>query len=165
MSEARPIHALLNAATSENLPTDDWEIILEITDRLNESPDESFASFFLVLFSIHFETQFLFIERVPLLMKLIEKKFQHNQSTKVLMLTVTILDACVKNCPTFRKSFGTSKHLLFLSDFVESSKNQAVVDAIKNCLKQWTEAFGQKYENFGFTFKFFSFSFFRKSNF
>ena len=40
---SKPVHVLLNEATREDLPTDDWEIILEITDKVNESPDESFV--------------------------------------------------------------------------------------------------------------------------
>ena len=100
-----------------------------------------------------------------MLIKLIEKKITIT-NPKVCMLALTVLDACVKNCPYFRKAFGTSKHLMFLSDFLESlnsgptKSNPQIAETILTFLHDWAENFGEKYENFVHIYRFFFLIFF-----
>ncbi|EFH49254.1 hypothetical protein ARALYDRAFT_486890 [Arabidopsis lyrata subsp. lyrata] len=108
----------VDKATSELLRTPDWTIIIAICDSLNSN-----------------------CWQCKYAIKAVKRRLQH-KSSKVQLLTLTLLEAMHKNCGDFVHSHITKKHLL--EDMVKIVRKKGdfeVRNRILLLLDTWNEAF------------------------
>ncbi|XP_052407313.1 target of Myb1 membrane trafficking protein isoform X1 [Carassius gibelio] len=113
---------LIEHATSSSLPSEDWGLNMEICDIVNETDEGPKDA-----------------------VRAIKKRILGNRNFKEVMLTLSVLEACVKNC-------GHRFHIFVSTrDFVENvlvqtilPKNNAPVvlqDRVLSMIQAWSDAF------------------------
>lgn len=117
-----PVGQLLESATSSSLPSEDWALNMEICDMINcaeEGPKDA--------------------------VRAIKKRIVGNKNFKEVMLTLTVLETCVKNC-------GYRFHILVTTrDFVEGVLVRSIIprnnpplvlhDRVLSIIQAWADAF------------------------
>uniref|UniRef100_A0A9J7YVS7 Target of myb1 membrane trafficking protein n=1 Tax=Cyprinus carpio carpio TaxID=630221 RepID=A0A9J7YVS7_CYPCA len=117
-----PVGQLIEHATSSSLPSEDWGLNMEICDFVNETDEGPKDA-----------------------VRAIKKRILGNKNFKEVMLALSVLEACVKNC-------GHKFHIYVSTrDFVESvlvqtilPKNNAPVflqDRVLSMIQAWSDAF------------------------
>ncbi|XP_033932825.1 target of Myb1 membrane trafficking protein-like, partial [Pseudochaenichthys georgianus] len=110
------------SATNASLPSDDWTLNMEICDAINsaeEGPKDA--------------------------VRALKKRIMGNKNFKEVMLTLTVLETCVKNC-------GYRFHILVTTrDFVEGVLVRAIIprnnpplvvhDRVLSIVQAWADAF------------------------
>uniref|UniRef100_A0A1A7Z348 Target of myb1 (Chicken) n=1 Tax=Iconisemion striatum TaxID=60296 RepID=A0A1A7Z348_9TELE len=117
-----PVGQRIERATSSSSPSEDWELNMEICDLINsseEGPKEA--------------------------LRAIKRRIVGNKNFKEVMLALTVLEICVKNC-------GYRFHVLVTTrDFIEgvlvraiiprNSPPQVVHDRVLRIIQAWADAF------------------------
>ncbi|RXN19978.1 target of Myb 1-like isoform X1 [Labeo rohita] len=117
-----PVGQLIEHATSSSLPSEDWGLNMEICDIVNETDEGPKDA-----------------------VRAIKKRILGNRNFKEVMLTLSVLEACVKNC-------GHRFHIYVSTrDFVENvlvqtilPKNNAPMvlqDRVLIMIQAWSDAF------------------------
>ncbi|XP_030263914.1 target of Myb1 membrane trafficking protein isoform X2 [Sparus aurata] len=117
-----PVGQLIESATGSSLPSEDWALNMEICDMINsaeEGPKDA--------------------------VRAIKKRIVGNKNFKEVMLTLTVLETCVKNC-------GYRFHILVTTrDFVEGVLVRSIIprnnpplvlhDRVLSIVQAWADAF------------------------
>ncbi|XP_055050653.2 target of Myb1 membrane trafficking protein isoform X1 [Misgurnus anguillicaudatus] len=117
-----PVGQLVENATSSSLPSEDWGLNMEICDIVNETDDGAKDA-----------------------VRAIKKRILGNKNFKEVMLTLSVLEACVKNC-------GHRFHMYVSTrDFVENVLVQTIMpknnppmilqDRVLRMIQAWSDAF------------------------
>lgn len=117
-----PVGQRIERATSGVLQSEDWSLNMEICDIINETDDGPKDA-----------------------VKAIKRRIVGNKNFREIMLSLTVLEACVKNC-------GHRFHILVASqDFVEGvlvrsilpkyNPPQALHDRVLSLIQAWADAF------------------------
>uniref|UniRef100_A0A672H070 Target of myb1 membrane trafficking protein n=1 Tax=Salarias fasciatus TaxID=181472 RepID=A0A672H070_SALFA len=117
-----PVGQLIERATSASLPSDDWELNMEICDMVNSSEEGPRDA-----------------------VRAIKKRIVGNKNFKEVMLTLTVLETCVKNC-------GYRFHILVTTrDFIEGVLVRSIIprnnpplvlhDRVLSIIQAWADAF------------------------
>eukprot|EP00128_Syssomonas_multiformis_P012984 Colp12_sorted_trinity150504_noHs@109 len=125
-SAASPYDDIVEKATRETLSEEDWGIILDICDRVSQGGDQGARD----------------------ALRSLVKRINHANS-KVQLLALATLEACVKNCGkpfqlqiATREFLDECKRLLAL----RTGTNPNVCMKIKGLLQDWDQEFGANYE-------------------
>uniref|UniRef100_A0A3B3X1Z0 VHS domain-containing protein n=1 Tax=Poecilia mexicana TaxID=48701 RepID=A0A3B3X1Z0_9TELE len=93
-----PVGQLIERATNSSLPSEDWELNMEICDLTNSSEEGPRDA-----------------------VRAIKKRIVANKNFKEIMLALTVLETCVKNC-------GYRFHILVTTrDFIEGVLVRAII--------------------------------------
>ncbi|XP_054616144.1 target of Myb protein 1 isoform X4 [Dunckerocampus dactyliophorus] len=117
-----PVGQRIETATSSSLPSEDWSLNMEICDMINsseEGPKDAVRS--------------------------IKKRIVGNKNFKEVMLALTVLETCVKNC-------GYRFHILVTTrDFIEGVLVRSIIprnnpplivhDRVLSIIQAWADAF------------------------
>ncbi|XP_058626216.1 target of Myb protein 1 isoform X3 [Onychostoma macrolepis] len=117
-----PVGQLIEHATSSSLPSEDWGLNMEICDIVNETDEGPKDA-----------------------VRAIKKRILGNRNFKEVMLTLSVLEACVKNC-------GHKFHIYVSTrDFVENVLVQTILpktnapvvlqDRVLCMIQAWSDAF------------------------
>ncbi|XP_042361730.1 target of Myb protein 1 isoform X3 [Plectropomus leopardus] len=117
-----PVGQRIEAATSSSLPSEDWTLNMEICDMINSSEEGPKDA-----------------------IRAIRKRIVGNKNFKEVMLALTVLETCVKNC-------GYRFHILVTTrDFVEGVLVRAIIprnnpplilhDRVLSIIQAWADAF------------------------
>ena len=115
---------LIERATDSSLASEDWALILEICDTINETEDGPKDG-----------------------IKAIRKRLSNQKNYKSILYTLTVTEACVKNCgPRLHKHVATKE---FLADFTKllgqrgqtSASPQVVQEKVLSLIQSWADAF------------------------
>ncbi|KAM9392320.1 target of Myb1 membrane trafficking protein [Pholidichthys leucotaenia] len=117
-----PVGQRIERATSSSLPSEDWELNMEICDTINSSEEGPKDA-----------------------VRAIKKRIVGNKNFKEVMLTLTVLETCVKNC-------GNRFHILVTTrDFIEGVLVRAIIprnnpplvlhDRVLTIIQAWADAF------------------------
>ncbi|XP_072224966.1 target of Myb1 membrane trafficking protein isoform X5 [Leuresthes tenuis] len=119
-----PVGQRIELATGSSLPSEDWELNMEICDMINSSEEGC----------------------VPKdAIRAIKKRIVGNKNFKEVMLALTVLETCVKNC-------GYRFHILVTTrDFIEGVLVRAIIprnnpplvvhDRVLGIIQAWADAF------------------------
>ncbi|KAJ4908953.1 ENTH/VHS/GAT family protein [Raphanus sativus] len=122
----------VDKATSELLLTPDWTIIIAICDSLNSNRGHCKDA-----------------------IKAVKRRLQH-KSSKVQLLTLTLLEAMLKNCGEFVHSHIAEKHVLedMVKIIVRKKGDFEVRNKILILLDTWNEAFSAcKYPHYNWAYR------------
>ncbi|CAN6804782.1 unnamed protein product [Brassica oleracea] len=122
----------VDKATSELLLTPDWTIIIAICDSLNSNRGHCKDA-----------------------IKAVKRRLQ-NKSSKVQLLTLTLLEAMLKNCGEFVHSHIAEKHVLedMVKIIVRKKGDFEVRNKILILLDTWNEAFSaRKYPHYNWAYR------------
>jgi len=115
------VEALIDKATNKNNVSEDWGTIMEICDVANSNPYET--------------------------VNYLKKKIT-NSNPNVILYSLTVADALVKNCNKNVHKEISSRN--FLDTIVKQINNRNVFEPVKQkmlfCIKQWNDAFGKDRE-------------------
>ncbi|XP_055009050.1 target of Myb protein 1 [Boleophthalmus pectinirostris] len=117
-----PVGQLIEKATSSSLPSEDWALNMEICDVVNtaeEGPRDA--------------------------VRAVKKRIVGNKNFKEVMMTLTVLETCVKNC-------GYRFHILVTTrDFIEGVLVRSIIprnnppavlhDRVLGIIQAWADAF------------------------
>ncbi|XP_063760952.1 target of Myb protein 1 isoform X5 [Eleginops maclovinus] len=117
-----PVGQRIESATNSSLPSDDWALNMDICDAINsaeEGPKDA--------------------------VRALKKRIMGNKNFKEVMLALTVLETCVKNC-------GYRFHILVTTrDFVEGVLVRAIIprnnpplvvhDRVLSIIQAWADAF------------------------
>ncbi|XP_005468536.1 target of Myb1 membrane trafficking protein isoform X4 [Oreochromis niloticus] len=117
-----PVGQRIERATSSSLPSEDWELNMEICDIINSSEEGPKDA-----------------------LRAIKKRIVGNKNFKEVMLTLTVLETCVKNC-------GYRFHILVTTrDFIEGVLVRSIIpknnppqilhDRVLGIIQAWADAF------------------------
>ncbi|XP_005926741.1 target of Myb protein 1 isoform X4 [Simochromis diagramma] len=117
-----PVGQRIERATSSSLPSEDWELNMEICDIINSSEEGPKDA-----------------------LRAIKKRIVGNKNFKEVMLTLTVLETCVKNC-------GYRFHILVTTrDFIEGFLVRSIIprnnppqilhDRVLGIIQAWADAF------------------------
>ncbi|XP_022623181.1 target of Myb protein 1-like isoform X5 [Seriola dumerili] len=117
-----PVGQRIECATSSSLPSDDWTLNMEICDMINSSEEGPKDA-----------------------VRAIRKRIMGNKNFKEVMLALTVLETCVKNC-------GYRFHILVTTrDFVEGVLVRSIIprnnpplilhDRVLSIVQAWADAF------------------------
>ncbi|MED6283645.1 E3 ubiquitin-protein ligase tom1 [Characodon lateralis] len=117
-----PVGQRIERATNSSLPSEDWELNVEICDIVNSSEEGPRDA-----------------------VRAIKKRIVANKNFKEIMLALTVLETCVKNC-------GYRFHILVTTrDFIEgvlvrsiiprNNPPQVVHDRVLAIIQAWADAF------------------------
>uniref|UniRef100_A0A3Q2FDM4 Target of myb1 membrane trafficking protein n=1 Tax=Cyprinodon variegatus TaxID=28743 RepID=A0A3Q2FDM4_CYPVA len=117
-----PVGQRIERATNSSLPSEDWELNMEICDIINSSEEGPRDA-----------------------VRAIKKRILANKNFKEIMFALTVLETCVKNC-------GYRFHILVTTrDFVEgvllrsiiprNNPPQVVHDRVLAIIQAWADAF------------------------
>ncbi|XP_005738073.1 target of Myb1 membrane trafficking protein isoform X4 [Pundamilia nyererei] len=117
-----PVGQRIERATSSSLPSEDWELNMEICDTINSSEEGPKDA-----------------------LRAIKKRIVGNKNFKEVMLTLTVLETCVKNC-------GYRFHILVTTrDFIEGFLVRSIIprnnppqilhDRVLGIIQAWADAF------------------------
>ncbi|XP_023287447.1 target of Myb protein 1-like isoform X1 [Seriola lalandi dorsalis] len=117
-----PVGQRIECATGSSLPSDDWTLNMEICDMINSSEEGPKDA-----------------------VRAIRKRIMGNKNFKEVMLALTVLETCVKNC-------GYRFHILVTTrDFVEGVLVRAIIprnnpplilhDRVLSIVQAWADAF------------------------
>ncbi|TRY91440.1 hypothetical protein DNTS_018805 [Danionella cerebrum] len=117
-----PVGQLIEHATSSSLPSEDWSLNMEICDIVNETQEGPKDA-----------------------VRAIKKRILGNRNFKEVMLALSVLEACVKNCGYKFHAFVSTR------DFVENVLVQTVLpknnppvvlqDKVLSMIQAWADAF------------------------
>ncbi|XP_078348635.1 TOM1-like protein 2 isoform X2 [Oculina patagonica] len=116
-----PVGQRIEKATDGNLPSEDWAANIEICDIINETDDGPKDA-----------------------AKAIRKRLSGNKNFKSVLLTLTVLETCVKNCGHRFHVLLAKKELLDeLVKVLNPKANppQIVQDKILSLIQDWADAF------------------------
>lgn len=113
---------MIERATGSSLPTEDWALNMEICDTINSSEEGPKDA-----------------------LRAIKKRIVGNKNFKEVMLTLTVLETCVKNC-------GYRFHILVTTrDFIEGVLVRSIIprnnppailhDRVLSIIQAWADAF------------------------
>ncbi|XP_022046379.1 target of Myb protein 1 isoform X2 [Acanthochromis polyacanthus] len=119
---ATPVGQMIERATGSSLPTEDWALNMEICDTINSSEEGPKDA-----------------------VRAIKKRIVGNKNFKEVMLTLTVLETCVKNC-------GYRFHILVTTrDFIEGVLVRSIIprnnppailhDRVLSIIQAWADAF------------------------
>ncbi|RMX49605.1 hypothetical protein pdam_00003011 [Pocillopora damicornis] len=116
-----PVGQRIEKATDGNLPSEDWAANIEICDIINETEDGPKDA-----------------------AKAIRKRLAGNKNSKSVLLTLTVLETCVKNCGHRFHLFIAKKD--FLDELVKilspkTNPPQIVREKILSLIQDWADAF------------------------
>ncbi|KAJ8245982.1 hypothetical protein GJAV_G00262400 [Gymnothorax javanicus] len=117
-----PVGQFIEKATDGSLPSEDWTLNMEICDIINETEDGPKDA-----------------------IKAMKKRLQGNRNFKEVMLALTVLETCVKNC-------GHRFHILVTNrDFIDgvlvkiispkTNPPAIVQDKVLSLIQAWADAF------------------------
>nr|XP_061829851.1 target of Myb protein 1 isoform X5 [Nerophis lumbriciformis] len=117
-----PVGQRIESATSSSLPTEDWSVNMEICDIINNSEEGPKDA-----------------------VRAIKKRIVGNKNFKEVMLALTVLETCVKNC-------GYRLHILVTTrDFTEGVLLRSIIprnnpplivhDRVLGIIQAWADAF------------------------
>uniref|UniRef100_A0A8C6TK41 Target of myb1 membrane trafficking protein n=1 Tax=Neogobius melanostomus TaxID=47308 RepID=A0A8C6TK41_9GOBI len=117
-----PVGQLIEKATSSSLPSEDWALNMEICDLVNEAEEGPRDA-----------------------VRAMKKRIVGNKNFKEVMMTLTVLETCVKNC-------GYRFHILVTTrDFIEGILVRAIIprnnppavlhDRVLGIIQAWADAF------------------------
>ncbi|XP_061740250.1 target of Myb protein 1 isoform X4 [Nerophis ophidion] len=117
-----PVGQRIESATSSSLPTEDWSVNMEICDIINNSEEGPKDA-----------------------VRAIKKRIVGNKNFKEVMLALTVLETCVKNC-------GYRLHILVATrDFTEGVLLRSIIprnnpplivhDRVLGIIQAWADAF------------------------
>ncbi|XP_070778834.1 target of Myb1 membrane trafficking protein isoform X2 [Enoplosus armatus] len=117
-----PVGQRIECATGSSLPSDDWALNMEICDMINSSEEGPRDA-----------------------VRAIKKRIVGNKNSKEVMLALTVLETCVKNC-------GNRFHILVTTrDFVEGVLVRSIIpknnpplvlhDRVLSIVQAWADAF------------------------
>ncbi|XP_059204649.1 target of Myb protein 1 isoform X2 [Centropristis striata] len=117
-----PVGQRIESATGSSLPSEDWALNMEICDMINSSEEGPRDA-----------------------VRAIKKRIVGNKNFKEVMLTLTVLETCVKNC-------GYRFHILVTTrDFVEGVLVRSIIprnnpplvlhDRVLSIVQAWADAF------------------------
>lgn len=117
-----PVGQLIEKATSSSLPSEDWALNMEICDLVNEAEEGPRDA-----------------------VRAIKKRVVGNKNFKEVMMTLTVLETCVKNC-------GYKFHVLVTTrDFIEGVLVRSIIprnnppavlhDRVLSIIQAWADAF------------------------
>ncbi|KAL7378531.1 hypothetical protein ABVT39_015292 [Epinephelus coioides] len=117
-----PVGQRIESATGSSLPSEDWALNMEICDMINSSEEGPKDA-----------------------VRAIKKRIVGNKNFKEVMLTLTVLETCVKNC-------GYRFHILVTTrDFVEGVLVRSIIprnnpplilhDRVLSIIQAWADAF------------------------
>ncbi|XP_049416697.1 target of Myb protein 1 isoform X4 [Epinephelus fuscoguttatus] len=117
-----PVGQRIESATGSSLPSEDWTLNMEICDTINSSEEGPKDA-----------------------VRAIKKRIVGNKNFKEVMLTLTVLETCVKNC-------GYRFHILVTTrDFVEGVLVRSIIprnnpplilhDRVLSIIQAWADAF------------------------
>ncbi|XP_067427384.1 target of Myb protein 1 isoform X2 [Thunnus thynnus] len=117
-----PVGQRIERATNSSLPSDDWALNMEICDVINSSEEGPRDA-----------------------IRAVKKRIVGNKNFKEVMLTLTVLETCVKNC-------GYRFHILVTTrDFIEGVLVRAIIprnnpplilhDRVLSIIQAWADAF------------------------
>ncbi|XP_061892369.1 target of Myb protein 1 isoform X4 [Entelurus aequoreus] len=117
-----PVGQRIESATSSSLPTEDWSVNMEICDIINNSEEGPKDA-----------------------VRAIKKRIVGNKNFKEVMLALTVLETCVKNC-------GHRLHILVTTrDFTEGVLLRSIIprnnpplivhDRVLGIIQAWADAF------------------------
>ncbi|XP_071330585.1 target of Myb1 membrane trafficking protein isoform X2 [Trachinotus anak] len=117
-----PVGQRIESATSSSLPSDDWALNMEICDMINSSEEGPKDA-----------------------VRAIKKRIVGNKNFKEVMLALTVLETCVKNC-------GYRFHILVTTrDFIEGVLVRSIIprnnpplvlhDRVLGIVQAWADAF------------------------
>ncbi|XP_056609952.1 target of Myb protein 1 isoform X2 [Triplophysa dalaica] len=117
-----PVGQLIENATSSSLPSEDWGLNMDVCDIVNETEDGAKDA-----------------------VRAIKKRILGNRNFKEVMLTLSVLEACVKNCGHKFHSYVSTR------DFVENVLVQTIVpknnpplilqERVLTMIQAWSDAF------------------------
>lgn len=119
-----PVGQRIEKATDSALPSEDWALIIEICDIINETDDGPKDA-----------------------IKAIRKRLSNHKNYKSILYTLTVSEACVKNCgPRFHKLVASKE---FLNDLTKilgqkgqpSNMPQVVNERVLSLIQSWSDAF------------------------
>ncbi|KAB7494276.1 Signal transducing adapter molecule 1 [Armadillidium nasatum] len=118
-SNSSPFDTHVERATSENNTNEDWSLIMDVCDRVKESPTGPKDC-----------------------LKSITKRL-NNDNPRVALQTVTLLDACINNCGRrFHLEVAGREFEQELLKLITSSKtHHKVSQSLRENLKKWVEEF------------------------
>ncbi|XP_037332278.1 target of Myb protein 1 isoform X2 [Pungitius pungitius] len=117
-----PVGQRVESATGSSLPSEDWALNMEICDMINSSEDGAKDA-----------------------VRALKKRIMGNRNFKEVMLALTVLETCVKNC-------GYKFHILVTTrDFVEGVLVRSIIpknnpplilhDRVLSIVQAWADAF------------------------
>ncbi|KAL6103399.1 uncharacterized protein ACO6RY_02805 [Pungitius sinensis] len=117
-----PVGQRVESATGSSLPSEDWALNMEICDMINSSEDGPKDA-----------------------VRALKKRIMGNRNFKEVMLALTVLETCVKNC-------GYKFHILVTTrDFVEGVLVRSIIpknnpplilhDRVLSIVQAWADAF------------------------
>ncbi|XP_075939824.1 target of Myb1 membrane trafficking protein isoform X3 [Anarhichas minor] len=117
-----PVGQRIESATGSSLPSEDWTLNMEICDMINSSEDGPKDA-----------------------VRALKKRIVGNKNFKEVMLALTVLETCVKNC-------GYKLHILVTTrDFVEGVLVRSIIpknnpplvlhDRVLSIVQAWADAF------------------------
>ncbi|CAL1588497.1 unnamed protein product [Knipowitschia caucasica] len=117
-----PVGQLIEKATSSSLPSEDWALNMEVCDLVNASEEGPRDA-----------------------VRAIKKRIVSNKNFKEVMMTLTVLETCVKNC-------GYKFHVLVTTrDFIEGVLVRSIIprnnppavlhDRVLGIVQAWADAF------------------------
>uniref|UniRef100_A0AAQ5XIA1 Target of myb1 membrane trafficking protein n=1 Tax=Amphiprion ocellaris TaxID=80972 RepID=A0AAQ5XIA1_AMPOC len=117
-----PVGQMIERATGSSLPTEDWALNMEICDTINSSEEGPKDA-----------------------LRAVKKRIVGNKNFKEVMLTLTVLETCVKNC-------GYRFHILVTTrDFIEGVLVRSIIprnnppailhDRVLSIIQAWADAF------------------------
>ncbi|XP_037544786.1 target of Myb protein 1 isoform X2 [Nematolebias whitei] len=117
-----PVGQRIESATNSSLPSEDWELNMEICDLINSSEEGPKDA-----------------------LRAIKKRIVGNKNFKEVMLALTVLETCVKNCGYRFHTMVTTR------DFIEgvlvraiiprNNPPQVVHDRVLSIIQAWADAF------------------------
>uniref|UniRef100_A0A8D9EY42 Signal transducing adapter molecule 1 n=1 Tax=Cacopsylla melanoneura TaxID=428564 RepID=A0A8D9EY42_9HEMI len=111
-----PFDPDVEKATSENITSEDWNLIIEICDKVGTSSQNAKDC-----------------------LKSITKRLNH-ADPHVVLLAITLLEACVKNCGTaFLLEVASRDFELELSKLLKQKQQPKISEKLKLLLKSWAE--------------------------
>ncbi|XP_043956453.1 target of Myb protein 1 isoform X4 [Gambusia affinis] len=117
-----PVGQLIERATNSSLPSEDWELNMEICDIINSSEEGPRDA-----------------------VRAIKKRIVANKNFKEVMLALTVLETCVKNCGyRFHISVTTRDFIegvLVRSIIPRNNPPQIVHDRVLGIIQAWADAF------------------------
>ncbi|XP_023205484.1 target of Myb protein 1 isoform X4 [Xiphophorus maculatus] len=117
-----PVGQLIERATNSSLPSEDWELNMEICDIINSSEEGPRDA-----------------------VRAIKKRIVANKNFKEIMLALTVLETCVKNCGyRFHTSVTTRDFIegvLVRSIIPRNNPPQVVHDRVLGIIQAWADAF------------------------
>uniref|UniRef100_A0A915JJA5 Signal transducing adapter molecule 1 n=1 Tax=Romanomermis culicivorax TaxID=13658 RepID=A0A915JJA5_ROMCU len=116
-SPSSPFDEIVERATAEVLPCENWDLILSINDKINESGVKGAKACLLSL-----------------------KKRLNHRDPHVILLSLSLLDSCVCNCKVFQQEAGCKEFLNELKSKAKGS-NAKIAEKSREVIKKWVDEY------------------------